>query len=135
MKIMVAVKRVVYWAVKIRVKPDKVNFRWYLFSSFSDGWKQTNVKMSMNTFCEIALEEALRIRESGLAKEVVAVSVRPAQCTDTVQTALAMAADQAVHVDAGTAYMRPLSVVKILRALVQAEQPGLLILGKQVLMI
>ncbi|KAJ4800621.1 hypothetical protein LUZ62_051867 [Rhynchospora pubera] len=119
MKIMVAVKRVVDYAVKIRVKPDKT------------GVETTNVKMSMNPFCEIALEEALRIRESGLAKEVVAVSVGPAQCTDTLRTALAMGADRAVHVDAGMAHVQPLSVAKILRALVQAEQPGLLILGKQ----
>lgn len=89
--------------------------------------------MSMNPFCEIALEEALRIRESGLAKEVVAVSVGPSQCADTLRTALAMGADRAVHVDAGTAHVLPLSVAKILRALVQAEQPGLLILGKQVI--
>ncbi|KAJ1701888.1 hypothetical protein LUZ63_001667 [Rhynchospora breviuscula] len=119
MKIMVAVKRVVDYAVKIRVKPDKT------------GVETTNVKMSMNPFCEIALEEALRIRESGLAKEVVAVSVGPAQCTDTLRTALAMGADRAVHVDSGAAHVQPLSVAKILRALVQAEQPGLLILGKQ----
>ncbi|KAJ4812270.1 hypothetical protein LUZ62_024836 [Rhynchospora pubera] len=119
MKIMVAVKRVVDYAVKIRVKPDKT------------GVETTNVKMSMNPFCEIALEEALRIRESGLAKEVVAVSVGPAQCTDTLRTALAMGADRAVHVEAGMAHVQPLSVAKILRALVQAEQPGLLILGKQ----
>ncbi|XP_078167187.1 electron transfer flavoprotein beta [Carex rostrata] len=119
MKIMVAVKRVVDYAVKIRVKPDKT------------GVETSNVKMSMNPFCEIALEEALRLRESGLAKEVVAVSVGPTQCADTLRTALAMGADRAVHVDAGTAHVLPLSVAKILRALVQAEQPGLLILGKQ----
>ncbi|KAJ3679926.1 hypothetical protein LUZ60_016204 [Juncus effusus] len=119
MKIMVAVKRVVDYAVKIRVKPDKT------------GVETSNVKMSMNPFCEIALEEALRIRESGLAKEVVAVSVGPAQCTDTLRTALAMGADRAVHVDSGGAEVAPLSVAKILRGLVQSEQPGLLILGKQ----
>lgn len=86
----------------------------------------------MNPFCEIALEEALRIRESGAADEVVAVTVGPAQSADTLRTALAMGADRAVHVDAGAAPVLPLSVAKILRALVQVEQPGLLILGKQV---
>nr|CAD1843823.1 unnamed protein product [Ananas comosus var. bracteatus] len=88
MKIMVAVKRVVDYAVKVRVKPDK------------SGVETSNVKMSMNPFCEIALEEALRLRESGAAAEVVAVSVGPAPCADTLRTALAMGADRAVHVDA-----------------------------------
>ncbi|XP_072989127.1 electron transfer flavoprotein subunit beta, mitochondrial [Typha latifolia] len=119
MKIMVAVKRVVDYAVKVRVKPDK------------SGVETNNVKMSMNPFCEIALEEALRIRESGAASEVVAVSVGPTQCADTLRTALAMGADRAVHVDAGVSPVLPLSVAKILRALVQVEQTGLLILGKQ----
>lgn len=107
----------------------------FVFFPFSQtGVETTNVKMSMNPFCEIALEEALRIRESGLAREVVAVSVGPAQCSDTLRTALAMGADRAVHVDAGAAHVPPLSVAKILRALVQTEQPGLLILGKQVIL-
>lgn len=119
MKILVAVKRVVDYAVKVRVKPDK------------SGVETSNVKMSMNPFCEIALEEALRIRESGAASEVVAVSVGPAQCADTLRTALAMGADRAVHVDAGPAQVYPLAVAKILRSLVEAEKPGLLILGKQ----
>ncbi|WOL00052.1 electron transfer flavoprotein subunit beta, mitochondrial isoform X1 [Canna indica] len=119
MKVLVAVKRVVDYAVKIRVKADK------------SGVETTNVKMSMNPFCEIALEEALRIRESGAASEVVAVSVGPDQCTDTLRTALAMGADRAVHVYAGATPVLPLSVAKILKALVQVEQPGLLILGKQ----
>lgn len=119
MKIMVAVKRVVDYAVKVRVKPDK------------SGVETNNVKMSMNPFCEIALEEALRIRESGAASEVIAVSVGPTQCADTLRTALAMGADRAVHVDAGVSPVLPLSVAKILRALIQVEQTGLLILGKQ----
>ncbi|CAA6655501.1 unnamed protein product [Spirodela intermedia] len=120
MKIMVAVKRVVDYAVKIRVKADKT------------GVETSNVKMSMNPFCEIALEEALRIRESGAASEVVAVSVGPSQCVDTLRTALAMGADRAVHVsvDAGVP-LYPLSVAKVIRALVEGEKPGLLILGKQ----
>ncbi|KAE9453040.1 hypothetical protein C3L33_15057, partial [Rhododendron williamsianum] len=85
MKIMVAIKRVVDYAVKIRVKPDKT------------GVETTNVKMSMNPFCEIALEEALRIRESGRASEVVAVSMGPQQCVDTLRTGLAMGADRGIH--------------------------------------
>ncbi|KAJ0966616.1 hypothetical protein J5N97_023533 [Dioscorea zingiberensis] len=120
MKIMVAVKRVVDYAVKIRVKADK------------SGVETSNVKMSMNPFCEIAVEEALRIRESGAASEVVAVSVGPAQCADTLRTALAMGADRAIHVDSGAlAPLLPLSVAKILKALAETERPGLMILGKQ----
>ncbi|KAL1536134.1 electron transfer flavoprotein subunit beta, mitochondrial-like [Salvia divinorum] len=118
MKILVAVKRVVDYAVKIRLKPDK------------SGVETSNVKMSMNPFCEIALEEALRIKESGRASEVVAVSVGQAQCTDTLRTGLAMGADRAIHVEyPGTLY--PLSVAKIFKALVDAERPALLLLGKQ----
>ncbi|CAI9775966.1 unnamed protein product [Fraxinus pennsylvanica] len=118
MKIMVAIKRVIDYAVKIRVKPDKT------------GVETSNVKMSMNPFCEIALEEALRIKESGRASEVVAVSVGTAQCADTLRTGLAMGADRAIHVDyPGSLY--PLSIAKILKALVEAEKPGLLLLGKQ----
>ncbi|KAI4318007.1 hypothetical protein L6164_025820 [Bauhinia variegata] len=118
MKIMVAIKRVVDYAVKIRVKPDRT------------GVETQNVKMSMNPFCEIALEEALRIKESGLASEVVAVSMGPAQSVDTLRTGLAMGADRGIHVESsGSLY--PLSVAKILKALVEVEKPGLLILGKQ----
>ncbi|XP_057542675.1 electron transfer flavoprotein subunit beta, mitochondrial [Amaranthus tricolor] len=120
MKIMVAVKRVVDYAVKIRVKPDK------------SGVETKNVKMSMNPFCEIALEEALRIREAGLASEVVAVSMGPAQCVDTLRTGLAMGADRAIHVESSSAdHFYPLNVAKLLKALVDVEKPGLLILGKQ----
>ncbi|MQL75864.1 hypothetical protein Taro_008229 [Colocasia esculenta] len=120
MKVMVAVKRVVDYAVKVRVKPDK------------SGVEMNNVKMSMNPFCEIALEEALRIRESGAASEVVAVSVGPPQSVETLRTALAMGADRAIHVpvDAGVP-VYPLSVAKVLRALAEEEKPGLIILGKQ----
>lgn len=89
------------------------------------------MKMSMNPFCEIALEEALRIKESGMASEVVAVSMGPAQCVDTLRTGLAMGADRGIHVEA-TGALYPLSVAKLLRALVEVEKPGLLILGKQV---
>ncbi|KAK8682819.1 hypothetical protein V6N13_055191 [Hibiscus sabdariffa] len=118
MKIMVAVKRVVDYAVKIRVKPDK------------SGVETQNVKMSMNPFCEIALEEALKIKESGLAKEVVAVSMGPSNCVDTLRTGLAMGADRAIHVEASRDLV-PLTVAKLLKKLVEIENPGLLILGKQ----
>lgn len=92
-----------------------------------------NVKMSMNPFCEIALEEALRIREAGLASEVVAVSMGPAQCVDTLRTGLAMGADRAIHVEWSSAErLYPLNVAKLLKALIDDEKPGLLILGKQV---
>lgn len=119
MKIMVAIKRVVDYAVKIRVKSDRT------------GVETNNVKMSMNPFCEIALEEALRIKESGLASEVVAVSMGPAQCVDTLRTGLAMGADRGVHVEAA-GQLYPLAVAKILKSLVEFEKPGLIILGKQV---
>ncbi|OIT35486.1 PREDICTED: electron transfer flavoprotein subunit beta, mitochondrial [Nicotiana attenuata] len=118
MKIMVAIKRVVDYAVKIRVKPDK------------SGVETKNVKMSMNPFCEIALEEALRIKQSGLASEVVAVSIGPVQFTETLRTGLAMGADRAIHVEA-TENIYPLTIAKILKALVDVEKPGLLLLGKQ----
>lgn len=85
----------------------------------------------MNPFCEIALEEALRIKESGLASEVVAVSMGPAQCVDTLRTGLAMGADRGVHVEAA-GQLYPLTVAKILKSLVEVEKPGLIILGKQV---
>ncbi|ERM94921.1 hypothetical protein AMTRI_Chr07g29710 [Amborella trichopoda] len=118
MKILVAVKRVIDYAVKIRVKPDK------------SGVETNNVKMSMNPFCEIALEEALRIRESGNASEVVIVSMGGAQCTDALRTGLAMGADRAIHVSTDQ-YLHPLSVSKLLKSLVAIENPGLLLLGKQ----
>lgn len=91
------------------------------------------MKMSMNPFCEIALEEALKIREAGLASEVVAVSMGPTQCVDTLRTSLAMGADRAIHVESSSSqHLYPLNVAKLLKALVDAEKPGLLILGKQV---
>ncbi|KAJ9182261.1 hypothetical protein P3X46_006276 [Hevea brasiliensis] len=118
MKVLVAVKRVVDYAVKIRVKPDK------------SGVETQNVKMSMNPFCEIALEEALRIKEAGLASEVVAVSMGSAQCVDTLRTGLAMGADRGIHVEA-TGALYPLTVAKVLKALVEVEKPRLIIMGKQ----
>ncbi|CAL5033421.1 unnamed protein product [Urochloa decumbens] len=122
MKILVAVKRVVDYAVKMRVRPDRT------------GVETANVKMSMNPFCEIAVEEALRLREAGAAAEVVAATIGPAQSADTLRTALAMGADRAVHVlhDPDPARpLLPLAVAKILRAVALQEKPGLVILGKQ----
>lgn len=118
MRIMVAVKRVIDYAVKIRVKADK------------SGVETNNVKMSMNPFCEIALEEALRIKESGNASEVVVVSMGGPQCAETLRTGLAMGADRAIHVVTETS-LYPLAVAKLLQSLVATEQPGLLMLGKQ----
>lgn len=87
----------------------------------------------MNPFCEIALEEALRMKESGLASEVITVSIGPSQCVDTLRTSLAMGADRAIHVDLPpTTTLYPLSIAKFLKALVHLEKPGLIILGKQV---
>ncbi|KAM7256398.1 hypothetical protein ACFE04_012139 [Oxalis oulophora] len=118
MKILVPIKRVIDYAVKIRVKPDKT------------GVETSNVKMSMNPFCEIALEEALRIKESGLATQVIVIGVGPTQCVDTLRTGLAMGADRGIHVEAKD-NLFPLNVAKILKRLVDLENPGLLILGKQ----
>lgn len=118
MKIIVPVKRVVDYNVKVRVKPD------------GTGIDLANVKMSMNPFDEIAVEEALRLKEAGKAEEVVAVSIGPAQAIETIRTALAMGADRGilVKVDGPT---EPLAVAKILKEIVKAEEPGLVILGKQ----
>jgi electron transfer flavoprotein beta subunit len=118
MKILVPVKRVVDYNVRVRVKAD------------GSGVELANVKMSMNPFDEIAVEEALRLREAGKATEVVAVSIGPAQAQETVRTALAMGADRGIVVEVAET-VEPLTVAKILRALVDEEQPGLVILGKQ----
>jgi len=118
MKILVPVKRVVDYNVKVRVKPDQ------------SGVDLANVKMSMNPFCEIAVEEAIRMKEKGLAEEIVAVSIGPAQAQETIRTALAMGADRGIHV-AADGIVEPLAVAKILKAIVEEEQPGLVILGKQ----
>ncbi len=118
MKILVPVKRVVDFNVKIRVKPD------------GSGVELANIKMSMNPFDEIAVEEAIRLKEAGKATEIVAVSIGPAQASETIRTALAMGADRGILVKAeGT--VEPLAVAKILKGIVAAEQPGLVILGKQ----
>ena len=118
MKVLVAVKRVVDYNVKVRVKSD------------GSGVDIANVKMSMNPFDEIGVEEALRLREAGVASEVIAVSLGGAQCQETLRTALAMGADRAILVQTD-AELQPLAVAKLLRAVVEREQPGLAILGKQ----
>ena len=118
MKILVPVKRVVDCNVKIRVKPD------------GSGVDLANVKMSMNPFDEIAVEEALRLKEAGKATEVVVVSIGPAKADETLRTALAMGADRGILVQTDAA-VEPLAVAKILKAIVDAEQPGLVIAGKQ----
>ena len=118
MKVLVAVKRVVDYNVKIRVKGDQT------------GVDLANVKMSMNPFDEIAIEEALRMKEAGQAEEVIAVSIGVQQCQETIRTALAMGADRGVLVKTEDA-LEPLHVAKILKAIVVEEQPGLVILGKQ----
>jgi electron transfer flavoprotein beta subunit len=118
MKILVAVKRVVDYNVKVRVKSD------------NSGVDIANVKMSMNPFDEIAIEEAVRLKEKGLATEVIAVSCGVTQCTETLRTAMAIGADRAILVET-TAELQPLAVAKLLKALVDKEHPGLIILGKQ----
>jgi len=118
MKILVPVKRVVDFNVKIRVKAD------------GSGVELANVKMSMNPFDEIAVEEAIRLKEAGNATEIVAVSIGPAQAAETIRTALAMGADRGILVKTDAA-VEPLAVAKILKAIVEAEQPGLVIMGKQ----
>jgi len=118
MKILVPVKRVLDYNVKPRVKSD------------GTGVDLANVKMSMNPFDEIGVEEAIRLKEKGVATEVVAVSVGPAKAQETQRTALAMGADRAILVQTDDA-VEPLAVAKILKAIAEAEQPGLVILGKQ----
>ena len=118
MKVLVAVKRVIDFNVKIRVKADKT------------GVETANVKMSMNPFDEIGVEEAIRLKEKGGATEIVAVSLGSQQCQETIRTALAMGADRGIHV-LTDAELQPLAVAKLLKAVVAKEQPGLVILGKQ----
>jgi electron transfer flavoprotein beta subunit len=118
MKALVAVKRVVDYNVKVRVKSD------------GTGVETANVKMSMNPFDEIAVEEAVRLKEKGVASEVVAVSCGPTACQETLRTAMAIGADRAILVETD-AELQPLAVAKLLKALVEREQPQLVILGKQ----
>ena len=118
MKAIVAVKRVVDYNVKVRVKSD------------GTGVETANVKMSMNNFDEIAVEEAIRLKEKGVVKEIVAVSLGVAQCQETIRTALAMGADRGILVQTD-AELQPLAVAKLLAAIAKKEQPQLVILGKQ----
>ena len=118
MKILVPVKRVVDYNVKIRVKPD------------GSGVELANVKMSMNPFDEISVEEALRLKEAGKAEEVVVVSIGPAKAEETIRTALAMGADRGILIETDEA-VEPLAVAKLLKGVVEAEAPGLVIVGKQ----
>jgi len=118
MKVLVPVKRVIDYNVKVRVKADQ------------SGVETANVKMSMNPFDEIAVEEAIRLKEAGVVSEIIAVSIGVQQCQETIRTALAMGADRGilVHTDAA---VEPIGVARILKAIAAQEQPGLIILGKQ----
>ena len=118
MKVLVCVKRVVDFNVKIRVKADK------------SGVETANVKMSMNPFDEIAVEEAVRLKEAGKATEIVAISMGPPQVQETIRTALAIGADRGILIDSDQE-LQPLAVAKLLKAIVDKEQPTLVILGKQ----
>jgi electron transfer flavoprotein beta subunit len=118
MKVLVTVKRVIDYNVKARVKSD------------GSGVDLANVKMSMNPFDEIAVEEALRLKEAGKVTEIVCVSIGPAQAAETIRTGLAMGADRGIHIKVDTP-VEPLAVAKILKKVVEDEKPGLVILGKQ----
>ena len=118
MKILVAVKRVIDYNVRIRVKADHSDV------------DLTNIKMAINPFCEIAVEEAVRLKEKGIASEIVAVSIGPKVCQEQLRTALALGADRAIQVETEVLHSS-LSVAKLLRAIVDEEQPGLVFLGKQ----
>ena len=119
MKILVPVKRVVDYNVKVRVKAD------------GTGVDLANVKMCMNPFDEIAVEEAVRLKEAGIATEVIAVSCGVTACQETLRTAMAIGADRGILVDCGDTELQPLAVAKLLKALCDKEQPQLVILGKQ----
>lgn len=118
MKVLVPVKRVIDYNVKVRVKTDQ------------SGVELANVKMAMNPFDEIAVEQALRLREAGTAEEVIAVSIGPAQNQETIRTALAMGADRGIHIEA-LHDIEPLAVAKLLKAVVAQENPGIVLVGKQ----
>ena len=118
MKVLVGVKRVVDANIKVRVKGD------------GSGVETANVKMAMNPFCEIAVEQAVRMKEAGSVTEIVAVSIGTPQCQETLRTALAMGADRAILVET-TEEVQPLAVAKVMKALCEKEKPGLVILGKQ----
>jgi electron transfer flavoprotein beta subunit len=118
MKVLVAIKRVIDANVKVRVRQD------------GSGVETTNVKMAMNPFCEIAVEEAVRLREAGTATEVIVVSAGPQAAQETIRTALAMGADRGIHIP-GDGPLEPLAVAKLLRAVAEREDAGLVLLGKQ----
>jgi electron transfer flavoprotein beta subunit len=118
MKVLVPVKRVIDANVKVRVKPDQT------------GVDLANVKMSMNPFCEIAVEEAVRLKEKGVAEEVIAVSIGPVQAQETIRTALAMGADRGILIQSDTD-LEPLEVAKLLKAVIDKEGPTLVLMGKQ----
>jgi electron transfer flavoprotein beta subunit len=118
MKVLVSVKRVVDYNVKVRVKAD------------GSGVETANVKMSMNPFDEIAIEEAVRLKEAGVATEIIAVSCGPQACQETLRTALAIGADRAILIE-GDAELQPLAVAKLLKAVCEKESPKLVIMGKQ----
>ena len=118
MKVLVPVKRVIDANVKVRVKPDQT------------GVDLANVKMSMNPFCEIAVEEAVRLKEKGVAEEVIAVSVGPIQAQETIRTALAMGADRGILIQSDVD-VEPLEVAKLLKAVIDKEGPSLVLMGKQ----
>ena len=118
MKVLVPVKRVIDYNVKVRVKAD------------NSGVELANVKMAMNPFDEIAVEQALRLKEAGGAEEVVVVSIGPAQNQETIRTALAMGADRGIHIESSHD-IEPLAVAKLLKAVVEREAPGLVLVGKQ----
>ena len=118
MKVLVPVKRVIDYNVKVRVKADQ------------SGVELANVKMAMNPFDEIAVEQALRLREAGTAEEVIAVSIGPGQNQETIRTALAMGADRGIHIEAPHD-IEPLAVAKLLKAVVAQENPGIVLVGKQ----
>ena len=118
MKVVVAVKRVIDYNVKVRVKSDET------------GVETANVKMSMNPFDEIAVEEGVQLRENGMVDELIAVSMGPQQCQETIRTALAMGADRGIHV-AHDEELEPLAVAKLMKAIVDTESPDMIIVGKQ----
>jgi electron transfer flavoprotein beta subunit len=118
MKVLVAVKRVIDYNVKVRVKPDQSDV------------DLANVKMAVNPFCEIAIEEAVRMKEAGTAEEVIAVSVGPKVCQEQLRTALALGADRAILVETDEE-LQPLAIAKLLKGVYDKEQPGLVVLGKQ----
>src|SRR6056300_1023679 len=118
MKILVPIKRVIDYNVKVRVKADQ------------SGVELANVKMAMNPFDEIAVEQAIRFKEAGAADEVVAISIGPDQAQETIRTALAMGADRGIHVQASHD-TEPLAIAKVIKAVVAKEDPGLILMGKQ----